>query len=250
LPSCRCIEQPRNTGQVLRYSVANQDWFSLFTPVSVGHQRFWLGVFAPEDEFVPGTTRDRSVLAFIALLSLLAGVFVAIRIGRQFGAPLERLAGEAKRIGRMELDTPVTTDAPWREVRQLAGAQETMRQRLREATHRLDEANAALEATVEERTRELEESRRAALESETFFRAIFDNAAIGISNLAPDLHRLRVNRAFAEFTGYSADELLERAPSSERGWSGMSLQPYAGQLALGYLAGAPTAVAVIERYAQ
>ncbi|HNL21282.1 MAG TPA: response regulator [Rhodocyclaceae bacterium] len=195
-------------GQVLRYSVANQDWFSLFTPVSVGHQRFWLGVFAPEDEFVPGTTRDRSVLAFIALLSLLAGVFVAIRIGRQFGAPLERLAGEAKRIGRMELDTPVTTDAPWREVRQLAGAQETMRQRLREATHRLDEANAALEATVEERTRELEESRRAALESETFFRAIFDNAAIGISNLAPDLHRLRVNRAFAEFTGYSADELL------------------------------------------
>jgi hypothetical protein len=48
---------------------------------------------------------------------------------------------------------------------------------------------------------------------------------------------------------YLAD-LLERAPSSERGWSGMSLQPYAGQLALGYLAGAPTAVAVIERYAQ
>jgi C4-dicarboxylate-specific signal transduction histidine kinase len=58
-----------------------------------------------------------------------------------------------------------------------------MRQRLHEATQRLDEANTALEAKVDERTRQLEDSRRKALESETFFRAIFDNAAIGISNL-------------------------------------------------------------------
>ena len=46
---------------------------------------------------------------------------------------------------------------------------------------------------------------------------------------------------------YLAD-LLERAPASARGWSGGALQPYAEQLARGYLAGVPTAAAVLAPY--
>jgi PAS domain S-box-containing protein len=176
-------------------------WFSLFRPVSAGDQQFWLGVFAPEDEFLPTNRDNLLILAGIALLALLAGVVISFRIARQFGSPLARLAKESARIGRMELDAPVDVDAPWWEIQRLADAQETMRLRLKDAS-------AVLESEVVERTRELRESQAALTEREAFFRAIFEHAAIGISSLTPELKRQRVNRAFCEFTGYTEAQLL------------------------------------------
>ena len=40
------------------------------------------------------------------------------------------------------------------------------------------------------------------------FRAIFDQAPVGVAHLSPDLHWLEVNRRLCEMTGYSHDELL------------------------------------------
>ncbi len=190
------------------YTVANERWFSLFKPVRAGTQQFWLGVFAPEKEFVPTTSENLVILAAIAIFALLAGVLVAARVARQFGFPLLALARESARIGRMELDTPVTVNAPWREVRELSTAQENMRLQLRETKRALEDANAVLESKVEERTRELNQSRQALQEREILFRAIFENAMIGISNLTPTLARQRVNRAFCDFTGYTEEQLL------------------------------------------
>ncbi|HEX8986685.1 MAG TPA: PAS domain S-box protein [Rhodocyclaceae bacterium] len=183
------------------YDARGMRWLSLLGPMAAGDQHFLLGVFAPESEFIPATPANLAFLAGVALFSLLAGTVVAFRVARQFGRPLATLVGESARIGRLELDAPVDVPGPWREVRELAAAQESMRLRLRDA-------NAALEATVAERTRELRESQRALQEREAHFRAIFENAAIGISNLTPQLKRRAVNRAFAEFTGYSEAELL------------------------------------------
>jgi PAS domain S-box-containing protein len=176
-------------------------WFSLFRPVRAGEQRFWLGVFAPESEFLPTNRANLAALAAIALLALLGGVVVSIRIARRFGRPLVQLARESARIGRKELDDPVVVDAPWWEIRQLADAQEAMRVRLKDA-------NAVLEAEVATRTQELRDSQAALKERESFFRAIFENALIGMSSLTPELKRQRVNRAFCEFSGYSEAELL------------------------------------------
>ncbi len=191
-----------------RYRLGDTRWFSLFRPVQAGDRAFWLGVFAAEEDFLPGTREDVLLLAGLALLVLLAGVVVAVRIARQFARPLSRLARESVRIGRMELEDPVRVQAPWLEVNQLAAAQEGMRQRLQEAQHTLLEANTALERKVTERTRELEESRRDLQEREAFFRAIIENAVVGISRLDTDRRRQMVNRAFAEFTGYGIAELL------------------------------------------
>jgi PAS domain S-box-containing protein len=183
------------------FELAGSRWFSLFHPIAAGNQNFWLGVFAPEEEFLPTNRDNLLVLAVIALLAVLAGVFFSFRIARQFGRPLVRLAKESARIGRLELDAPVAIDAPWWEIQRLADAQETMRVRLKDA-------NAVLEREVAERTRELRDSQAALQEREAFFRAIFDNASIGISSLTPALKRQRVNRAFCEFSGYSEEQLL------------------------------------------
>jgi PAS domain S-box-containing protein len=55
------------------------------------------------------------------------------------------------------------------------------------------------------------EARRALAESEARFRAIFENAAVGIALVAPDGRWLRVNEALCRVLGYTADELLVRS---------------------------------------
>jgi len=190
------------------YTLDHAHWFSLFRPISAGNQKFWLGVFASESEFVPTNIENLVILAAIALFALLAGIVVAVRVARQFGHPLLALAHESTRIGRMELDKPVAVAASWREVQELAQAQEIMRLKLRESRCALEDANMALETKVEERTLELQQSRQALKESEVLFRAIFENAVVGIFNLTTRAERQRVNRALSEFTGYPQEQLL------------------------------------------
>src|SRR5216684_699847 len=58
--------------------------------------------------------------------------------------------------------------------------------------------------------RDITERRRveeALRESEQMFRATFDQAAVGITLVSPDLRYLRVNDKFCEIVGYSQDEL-------------------------------------------
>ena len=48
-------------------------------------------------------------------------------------------------------------------------------------------------------------------DSEARFRATFENAAVGIAHLAPDLRWLRVNEALCRILGYPVDELLTKS---------------------------------------
>jgi len=82
-----------------------------------------------------------------------------------------------------------------------------------ERTSQLLESNRLLEKEVEQRKRaEQALTRRAADElekSEARFRAMFENAGIGIGLVGLDRRPLEVNAAFAEITGYSPEELLQ-----------------------------------------
>lgn len=69
--------------------------------------------------------------------------------------------------------------------------------------------NCFLDVTERERmTEALEESRRHSREQEQRLAATYEHAAIGISEIAPDGHFLRVNEAICAITGRSRDELL------------------------------------------
>ena len=144
----------------------------------------------------------------MGLVLALGLFFISTRMARRFGRPLAELARESVRIGQLDLDTPVAVSGRWQEVRELAEAQEHMRRHLQRARSELEEAKAHLESKVVERTSELEESRARLQEREAYFRAIFESAGIGISNLNVDLKRIRVNQAFADFCGYTREELL------------------------------------------
>src|ERR671918_285344 len=75
-------------------------------------------------------------------------------------------------------------------------------------TQQLERLNRELERRVAERTAELEASTMRLRESEESFRAIFENAGIGISVLDRDTRLLKVNTTMQEMFGYSAAEAL------------------------------------------
>jgi PAS domain S-box-containing protein len=78
-------------------------------------------------------------------------------------------------------------------------------------TRQLERLNHELEQRVAERTVELQASAVRLRESEESFRAIFDNAGIGICVLDPHTHMLRVNATMQEMFGYSEGEALNIA---------------------------------------
>ena len=181
---------------------------SLFRPVNGNASGIVLGVVAPESDFVPISSQDLLLLGLITLSALALGMIVAIRIANRFGEPLMALAEDSARIGGLDLEQPVATAAPWREVTQLAAALEGMRQHLRNSRRALEDANIELEIKVARRTQALRQSQDILQKREAFFRAIFDNAAVGIVSLNPARQPVLVNPAFARFVDQPIDELL------------------------------------------
>ena len=188
------------TQRLLRQGSLGSAWYSLFQSSAIGANQVWLVAVAPESDFIPSKPGDLLGLAAIALLALGAGAALAMRMARQFVAPLAQLGEESRRIGALELDTPVQTQGRWTEVVQLAETQEHMRQMLRDATLKLEEQ-------VAHRTAELEGSRAELARREQFFHAIFDFAPVGIISLDAETLERRINPALAAMLGYSIDEL-------------------------------------------
>ena len=206
------------TDAIGSFELDGSRWFSLFRPVTADEQRFWLGVFAPESEFLPTNRANLAALAAIALFALMGGVVVSIRIARRFGQPLVQLARETQRIGRKELDAPVVVDAPWWEIRQLADAQEAMRVRLKDANEFLEAEVAARTAELRVAEREAQQA-RAAAEAAAAAKADFlanmsheirtpMNAIIGLTHIALQTELTNRQRGYLEKVDAASKSLL------------------------------------------
>ncbi|MCG2575818.1 response regulator [Dechloromonas sp. XY25] len=200
--------EPHPVPGLHRHARPDGAWLSLFKPINGNTSGVWLGVTAPESDFVPVTGSDLLLLGLITLSALALGMAVAVRIANRFGEPLIALAEDSSRIGSLELDKPVTTDAPWREVAQLAAALESMRRHLASATQAAQDTNAELERKVASRTHALRQNQEILQKREAFFRAIFDNAAVGIISLDPERRPILINPAFARFLNLPIGDLL------------------------------------------
>jgi signal transduction histidine kinase/CheY-like chemotaxis protein len=197
-PLARAVALWRGSGAredtASRFDMAGTTWLATFRPTRFGAQTFWVATMAPEADFSPSTATQAMVIVVLALATLCLAWFAATRLARRFARPLEQLAAQSQRIGRLELDEAVDVRAPWREIDALARAQEGMRVELLAATRRLAEANDRLEARVRERTHELavaKERAEAASRAKADFLANMSheirtpmNAVIGMTDLA------------------------------------------------------------------
>ncbi|MFL6696667.1 MAG: response regulator [Vitreoscilla sp.] len=144
-----------------RYSLVHfmsdgQPWVASWRAIDIGVPNgLWVVSYAPESDFGVGTPTQVLILLAILAAGLATITFLTRRTAAAFAAPLRELAAESERIGRLELERPVRVRSRWLEVDVTARSQESMRQRLLQAT-------TGLEAAVGRRTAELAAARDAA----------------------------------------------------------------------------------------
>jgi PAS domain S-box-containing protein len=192
-------EDGRPEGALDTTAAAGSEWFTHFRHLSISQQSFWLGVFAPHEDFISLGKRQVALLALLALGTLAMAALVTLSIARRFAAPLEHLAQESARIGRMDLIEPVQVSSSLKEIAELAAAQEAMREALLQSTQRLEEVNATLESKVMERTAAL----KAVSDEQT---AIFESAGLGIA-VVSERRFVRCNTRCAELLGRTREEI-------------------------------------------
>ena len=118
---------------------------------------------APVDREIGGL-KIRALLTALLEISLMAA-FMLIFIRRFVGRPIERLIEGTKAVSAMELDRPIDVKTTC-ELGQLARSFDAMRVRLKEARLESEQFTQRLEAKVEERTSQLEETQRELARSE------------------------------------------------------------------------------------
>lgn len=179
------------------FTLEGERWMGLFEPTEVAGRIAWLVTLAPTDEFLPIGPRILSWLLAMTGVSMCLAVWMALRIARRVARPLDILTLESQRIGRMELDKPVSYDgnlSNWNEVKQLGMALNTMRQGLLDATVSLEQSRADLEDRVSERTRAL-------AQQVSLVEALLDTIPNAIFYKGADTRFLGCNQAYEALFG-------------------------------------------------
>ena len=146
------------------------------------------------------------MLALIGSM-LVAAVVIARRRSHTLSRPISELVKATRTFanGRLTQFVNVSGSA---ELGKLSQAFNTMQSSLIQSQDELRQANATLEQRVQTRTRDLTRSNRLLLESESRFRATFEQAAVGIAHVSPEGRFLRVNERFLDIIGYVRDDAL------------------------------------------
>jgi PAS domain S-box-containing protein len=155
---------------------------------------------APQGEIYGQVNRMRAYVLALGLFGIVATALVLTVLVHRLTAPLHTLVNEAERIGTGDFETPVSCTSH-DEIGVLADAIDTMRTKLRSSYTKLEQR--VIECTL------AEESLR---KSEEQYRAIFNNAAVGIDVVGKDGYFSQVNWAFANMLGYTQEELKRTTP--------------------------------------
>lgn len=151
------------------------------------------------DEALASAKVLRTEIIVVSTFLIAAGMIFAFLLSRTIIRSLATLSAGAERIGKGELDFQMQL-AGNDEFGQLAGAFNSMVRNLKEITASRDELNAQIAERIK--------AEKALRESETRFRATFEQAAVGIALVSPQGRFVRVNRKFCGIVGYPEDKLL------------------------------------------
>jgi diguanylate cyclase (GGDEF)-like protein/PAS domain S-box-containing protein len=155
-------------------------------------------------------------IVFVVMLAvtLLLAAVTASRLQRPISRPLFALVKTAERISRAS-DYSLRADLTSRdEFGLLVSAFNGMLNQIEKRDRLLREHREQLEQEVVARTRELLTANTQLRRTEEKYRAIFEDAVIGIFQATPDGRPLSINRALAQLHGYeSPEQLLAEVPN-------------------------------------
>jgi PAS domain S-box-containing protein len=127
-----------------------------------------------------------------------------VTTGQEFLSHFRVVTPHGQVVSMEEAGTAIWQDGT---VVQITGVLRDITER-RQAGEALQQAYAEVEGQVVQRTAELSHALAELQASETRFRSIFTDAAIGMVVISPDGHFLQMNPAFARFLGYAESEHL------------------------------------------
>ncbi|MCB2181797.1 MAG: response regulator [Desulfobulbaceae bacterium] len=160
------------------------------------------GFVAKIDEseaFAPLVTMEKRIILFSVLL-ILAVLTAAFLFSRGITRALLRLEDLTRRVADGDYSIVFGVDRK-DEIGSLAQSFATMMEQLKDKRRSLEEYSQTLEKKVEERTLDL-------LENIEKFKAVFEQAAVGVALLEKNTNRcIGTNRKFCTITGYTSDEM-------------------------------------------
>ncbi|MCM5677975.1 response regulator [Schlegelella sp. S2-27] len=137
------------------FEAYGQQWTGTVLPLGLGAQDLLVVAAAPLEEFALVHPPIVVAAALVLLTVLGIGALVGRVVAGSISGSLARLVDESNRIARLELDRPVSAQAPARELAQLVNAQEHMRAMLLSATRNLEDKVALRTREIAEREHEL-----------------------------------------------------------------------------------------------
>jgi signal transduction histidine kinase len=120
----------RPSGELIAFDSGDTSWLASFQPVNLAGQSFWVATLAPASDFALMSRGAIGIGIGVVLASLILASLFALWLGTRMSAPIETLGRESARIGRMDLDGPITVTSPVRELDSLSRSLEQMRRSL------------------------------------------------------------------------------------------------------------------------
>jgi diguanylate cyclase (GGDEF)-like protein/PAS domain S-box-containing protein len=183
----------------LEFEFDKKNYFLDISPVQDQYGIDWLVIVViPESDFMVEITETNRTTFLIIIAALAISVLISILIARKIAARISFLNDATRAFTKDEGNAPNLANSHIREIDELTIS-------FKEMEHQLRQTLASLKTEVGER-KLVEHALR---ESETLFRAIFEQAAVGICTLSLDGKFLRVNQRFTKIVGYTHKELLD-----------------------------------------
>ena len=123
-------------------------WLVSARPYALGQQRLWVMVLAPATDFAPAWTAMLLMVSLALLCGVLLAMWIAYRGTRRLTRPLEQLARNSQRIGRLDFDSGEQVYSRVTEISQLADSQQMMATLLRDNQDELDAQAEELQCQV------------------------------------------------------------------------------------------------------
>ena len=109
------------------YVHAGEAWWAAFQPYALGANRLWIGVAAPEADFVGDLAGVGGRVAAVGLVAMLLAGFLATWLARAYASPLEALARAGSRLSVLDLRPVGPKPTRLKEVQDLVDEQERVR---------------------------------------------------------------------------------------------------------------------------
>lgn len=168
----------------------------------------------PEKKLTAEAQSVRNQIVLVGISGFLLSIFLAYFISHSISAPLRELVRKMHDTGNdtgAEAPAPARTDAGGRdELGRLAQRFERMSGAIKQKIQKINEINASLEQTVDQRTAEL-------VTKEQESRTLIENSPDTITRYDRDLRRTYANPAFCKSAGCSLAESLGKRPSEVPG---------------------------------